>query len=52
MQEKGPNMPYKPLRKQAYPNILKILPPKNKNFQTKILIFVVFLLKIQIVGTC
>ena len=28
-----------PLRKQAYSNILKILPPKNGNFQIKILIF-------------
>ena len=27
------------LRKQAYSNILKILPPKNENFQIKILIF-------------
>ena len=25
-----------PLRKQAYSNILKILPPKKKNFQIKI----------------
>ena len=25
-----------PLRKQAYSNILKILPPKNENFQLKI----------------
>ena len=25
----------KPLRKHAYSNILKILPPKNENFQTK-----------------
>ena len=33
------------LRKQAYSNILKILPPKNENFQMKILIFVIFLLK-------
>ena len=32
--------PLKPsLRKHAYSNILKILPPKNKNFQIKILIF-------------
>ena len=28
-----------PLRKQAYSNILKILPPKNENFQIKILNF-------------
>ena len=27
------------LRKQAYSNILKILPPKTENFQIKILIF-------------
>ena len=27
------------LRKHAYSNILKILPPKNENFQIKILIF-------------
>ena len=27
------------LRKHAYSNILKILPPKNENFQTKIPIF-------------
>ena len=26
------------LRKQAYSNILKILPPKNENFRIKILI--------------
>ena len=26
---------YKPLRKHAYSNILKILPPKNENFQIK-----------------
>ena len=25
----------KPLRKHAYSNILKILPPNNENFQTK-----------------
>ena len=29
----------KPLRKHAYSNILKILPPKIENFQMKILIF-------------
>ena len=28
-----------PLRKHAYSSILKILPPKNENFQIKILIF-------------
>ena len=33
------------LRKQAYSNILKILPPKSENFQMKILIFFIFLLK-------
>ena len=33
------------LRKQAYSNTLKILPPKNDNFQIKILIFFIFLLK-------
>ena len=31
--------------KHAYSNILKILPPKNENFQIKILIFFIFLLK-------
>ena len=30
---------YWSLRKQAYSNILKIFPPKNENFQIKILIF-------------
>ena len=34
-----------PLRKHAYSNILKILQPKNENFQIKILIFFIFLLK-------
>ena len=34
-----------PLRKQAYSNILEILPPKHENFQIKILIFFIFLLK-------
>ena len=34
-----------PLRKHAYSNILNILPPKNENFQIKILIFFKFLLK-------
>ena len=33
------------LRKHAYSNILKILPPKNENFQIKFLIFFIFLLK-------
>ena len=33
------------LRKQAYSNILKILPPKTGNFQIKIWIFFLFLLK-------
>ena len=34
------------LRKHAYSNILKILPPKNENFQIKkSLIFLMFLLK-------
>ena len=33
------------LRKQAYSNILKILLSKIENFQTKILIFFIFLLK-------
>ena len=28
-------MPANPLRKHAYSNILKILPPKNENFQMK-----------------
>ena len=27
------------LRKQAYSNLMKILPPKTENFQIKILIF-------------
>ena len=34
-----------PLRKHACSNILKILLPKTENFQTKILIFFIFLLK-------
>ena len=40
------------LRKHAYSNILKILPPKNENFQIKkkSLIFM-FLLKTLILGT-
>ena len=33
------------LRKHAYSNILKILLPKNENFQIKILIFFIFLPK-------
>ena len=36
---------YDPLRKHAYSNILKILPPKNENFQIKIWIF--FLISAQ-----
>ena len=40
-----------PLRKHTYSNILKILPPKNENFQIKNLIFFIVLLKTQIVGT-
>ena len=40
------------LRKHAYSIILKILQPKNENFQIKkILIFFIFLLKTKIVGT-
>ena len=43
---------YLNLRKHAYLNILKILSPKNENFQTKKnLIFFLFLLKTWIVGT-
>ena len=30
------DMIFQPLRKQAYSNILKILPSKNENFQIKI----------------
>ena len=33
------------LRKHAYSNILKILPPKNEKIEIKILIFFKFLLK-------
>ena len=33
---------YESLRKQAYSNMLKILPPKNENFRIKILIFSYF----------
>ena len=33
------------LQKHAYSNILKISPPKTENFQIKILIFFIFLLK-------
>ena len=33
------------LRKQAYSNILRLSTPKNENFQIKILIFFIFLLK-------
>ena len=36
-----------PLRKRVYSNILKILPPKNKIIQIKILIFFIFLLRIS-----
>ena len=40
------------LRKHAYSNTLKILLPKNGNFSDKkILIFFIFLLKTEIVGT-
>ena len=40
------------LRKHTYSNILKILPPKkNENFQIKILIFFLFLLKNTDCGT-
>ena len=38
------------LRNQAYSNILKILSPTNKNFQLKIRIFFVFLLKTEDCG--
>ena len=34
-----------PLRKHAYLNILKFYQQKNENFQIKILIFFIFLLK-------
>ena len=34
-----------PLQKQAYSNILKILPPKNEYFQIKTWIFFIFQLK-------
>ena len=34
-----------PLRKHAYSDIRKILQPKNENFQIKVLIFLIFLLK-------
>ena len=37
-----------PLRKQAYPNILKILPPKMENFQLKNSDIFIFLLKTYI----
>ena len=39
------------LRKHAYSIILKILQPKKENFQIKILIFCIFLLKTYIMGT-
>ena len=32
------------LRKQAYSNIVKILPPENENFQIEILLYFIFLL--------
>ena len=35
------------LRKHAYSNILKILPPKTENFQIKILIFFFFIFFIK-----
>ena len=38
------------LGKHVYSHILKILPPKNENFQIKILIFFIFLFKTLIVG--
>ena len=34
-----------PLRKHAYSNILKFLPPNNESFQIKSLMFFIFLLK-------
>ena len=37
--------PQSPLRKHAYSNILKILPPKNENFQIKNSDIFTFLLK-------
>ena len=43
---------FESLRKHDYSNILKILPPKNENFQIKNSdIFFTFLLKTWIVGT-
>ena len=33
------------LQKQAYSNKLKIIPPKNENFQIKFMTFLIFLLK-------
>ena len=39
------NLTWHALRKQAYSNILKILPAKNENFQIKILLFFILLLK-------
>ena len=41
----GPDKRKYQLQKHAYSNVLKILPPKNENFQIKILIFFIFLLK-------
>ena len=40
-----PFLRYLSLRKHAYSNILKMLPPTNENIQIKILIFFIFLLK-------
>ena len=42
---KGNLLSSQSLRKHAYSNILKILPPKTENFQIKILTFFLFLLK-------
>ena len=42
----------RPLRKHAYSNMLKILPPENEKFQIKNSdIFFIFLIKTEIVGT-
>ena len=45
LKKKKNNSSYIALRKQAYSNILKILPSKNENFQIQILIFFIFLLE-------
>ena len=46
------NMDSIAIMKTSLSNILKILPPKNENFQIKIRIFFfIFLLKTYIVGT-